>query len=36
LVLEVEAYDAPLAAAAAVTSANWRWGAASLSLRWAL
>jgi hypothetical protein len=36
LVLEVEAYDAPLAAAAPVTSANWRWGAASLSLRWAL
>jgi len=36
LVLEVEAYDAPLATAAAVTSASWRWGSASLSLRWAL
>jgi hypothetical protein len=36
LVLEVEAYDAPLAAAAAATSEVWRWGSASLSLRWAL
>jgi hypothetical protein len=36
LVLEVEAYDAPLAAAAAVTSEGWRWGSVSLSLRWAL
>jgi len=36
LVLEVEAYDAPLATAAAVTSASWRWGSASVSLRWAL
>lgn len=36
LVLEVEAYDAPLATAAAVTSEGWRWGSASLSLRWAL
>ncbi len=35
LVLEIEAYDAPLAAAA-TTSASWRWGSASLSLRWAL
>ncbi len=36
LVLEVEAYDAPLATVAAVTSASWRWGSASLSLRWAM
>ena len=36
LVLEVEAYDAPLAAAAATTSASWRWGSASVSLRWSI
>ncbi|MBI2401930.1 MAG: hypothetical protein HYV20_04160, partial [Gemmatimonadetes bacterium] len=36
LVLELEAYDAPLATAAAVTSEGWRWGSASLSLRWGL
>lgn len=36
LLLEVEAYDAPLATVAAVTSEGWRWGSASLSLRWAL
>jgi hypothetical protein len=36
LALEVEAYDAPLATATAVTSASWRWGSASLSLRWSL
>ncbi len=36
VVLELEAYDAPLAAVAAVTSESWRWGSASLSLRWAL
>lgn len=36
LVLEIEAYDAPLAVVAATTSASWRWGSASLSLRWAL
>ncbi len=36
LQLEVEAYDAPLATAAAATSEVWRWGSASLSLRWAL
>lgn len=36
LVLEVEAYDAPLAALAATTSANWRWGSATVSIRWAL
>ncbi len=36
LVLELEAYDAPLASAAAVTSGGWRWGSASLSLRWAM
>ncbi len=34
--LEVEAYDAPLATVAAVTAQGWRWGSASLSLRWAL
>lgn len=36
LVLEVEAYDAPLAAVAATTSASWRWASATVSLRWAL
>lgn len=36
LVLELEAYDAPLASAATVTSEGWRWGSASLSLRWAM
>jgi hypothetical protein len=36
LVLEVEAYDTALATAAAVTSESWRWGSASVSLRWAM
>jgi hypothetical protein len=36
VVLEVEAYDAPLATASAATSEIWRFGSANLSLRWAL
>ena len=36
LILEIESYDAPLATAAATTSAAWRWGSARLGLRWAL
>ncbi len=36
LTLEVESYDAPLATAAATTSASWRWGSVRLGLRWAL
>jgi len=36
LTLEIESYDAPLATAAATTSASWRWTSARLGLRWAL
>jgi hypothetical protein len=34
LTLEIESYDAPLATAAATTSASWRWASARLGVRW--